>query len=263
MQKFQISVFLRQIGVNFNSKIAFDIMIGKPGVTKTLFYETWMELSKAESNFKTGTTELLSNDRVLRAINPSKPSYDKTMSVAFENAVRAMMDNPNTIDMWNVLTRFIIKRNSLILSQKNIHICCMRQRQRQRYKEVRNHRKNHEDAFLTAWDALMLINGKRIKTVAKDRRTLEKRVITKVEKTSHDKRVTANLEARSSTMGDIDAFERRLETAVFPDDPDLNATVGQAVKKCLEGDPTKGVPSTTYIDESYLKRVLVKAQRAM
>ena len=87
--------------------------------------------------------------------------------------------------------------------------------------------------------------------------------MTKVEKTSHDKQVTANIEARSSTMGDIDAFERRLETAVFPDDPDLNATVGQAVKKDLEGDPTKGVPSTTYIDESYLNRGIVKAQRAM
>jgi hypothetical protein len=94
---------MRAIGVNFNSKIAFEIINAKPGVMKTLLYELKITLDRiikqgeqlANSSRQPGTNLQGTEDggrglqpKILRVIQSSKPTYDKSMSVAFENSMR-------------------------------------------------------------------------------------------------------------------------------------------------------------------------------
>ena len=81
-----------------------------------------------------------------------------------------MMDNPKTIYMGNVLTRFVDHKTQFLdaVAKEYSYLLYAAEAERQRYKEVLNHRKNHEDAFSTACGMpLMLINRKLIKRLLK------------------------------------------------------------------------------------------------
>ena len=86
---------MRQVGVHFNSKVAFDLMNHKPGAMKTLLYElkTVLDNVKEMSMAPDGHQKCV----IMQIIRPSKPFYDKTMSDTFENAIRSMVENPNDV----------------------------------------------------------------------------------------------------------------------------------------------------------------------
>jgi hypothetical protein len=95
---------LRQIGVFFNSKIAFEIMNSKSGSVKSLLYEIKTVLSDAVT--KTVAMDGTTNKKLIKIIHPSKPNYDQTMYMTFENSIRAFMDNPKDLLMEKAVKQF-------------------------------------------------------------------------------------------------------------------------------------------------------------
>lgn len=152
---------MRNVGVNFGSKIAADIMAGREGAIKTLLYELKTALDGIDRNSRQTTNPNLrgtKNDKILFAINPSKPSFDKTKSVSFENAIRTAAENPNDIMMRNATLKFQDRKqnfrntvnvgHSIMLNSMSVDL--------QRTKEIDRSKKANEGEFADAWESINL-----------------------------------------------------------------------------------------------------------
>ena len=152
---------MRNVGVNFGSKIAADIMAGREGAIKTLLYELKTALDSIDRNSRQTTNPNLRgtrNDKILFSINPSKPSFDKTKSITFENAIRTAAENPNEIMMRNATMKYTDKKgefrntvnigHSVMLNSMSMDL--------QRTREIQRTKKENEGEFADAWNTINL-----------------------------------------------------------------------------------------------------------
>jgi hypothetical protein len=207
----------RNIGVFFNSRIAYDIMNGKPGVVKTLLYEIRVALDRIAKSAAISSA----HQKMVRVVNPSRPRYDKSMAITFENAVRTMVENPNILLMNEATKRFKLKEIEFYKSVTSDHEDDVHDiyDDIQRRKDIEKQKRRHEKDFLDAWEQINVEQWKKNQKVARDRLDLKH----KVEKEATKKRQTQQLlsreTARDETLSGIDEFERRLQAEVFPADP--------------------------------------------
>eukprot|EP01035_Chromulina_nebulosa_P002237 gene2237-3016_t len=172
---------MRNVGVNFGSKIAADIMAGRDGAIKTLLYELKTALDSIDRNSRQTTNPNLRgtrNDKILYSINPTKPSFDKTKSVSFENAIRTAAENPNEVLMRSALQKYKERKqdfrttvdvgHSQMLSTMSADI--------QKTMMAGRTKKVNEGEFEDAWQSINLNQWKENQRVAKERRNLKKRV---------------------------------------------------------------------------------------
>ena len=99
---------MRQIGVLFNSKLAYDIMHCKKDVMKNLLFEIKVSLDKivkmAPPAVKMDGTK--TRGPPMRVIHSVKPKFDNSMHNTFESVVRRDMVNPNELFEEKALRRF-------------------------------------------------------------------------------------------------------------------------------------------------------------
>jgi len=268
---------MRQIGVHYNSRIAQDIMNAKPSVMKTLLYEirTTLDIITKRSaavmnhNPRVETEEIDPEKpkKILCVIQPSRPLYDKTMSITFENAVRSMMENPNDVMMAHATRRFQERKRQLRLSASvglNDELEEM-QNDLQRRKQMDRQRRKHEMEFQEAWDLRNREQWQKNQTIAHERRALEQKVIGKA-RSQEINRVMQNQQAtRDNTFKSIDDFETKLKSAIFrEDDPaESSGTNTAGMLKTIGGNPGTGIPELTYLDQTVLKNNLVHAQKTI
>ena len=254
---------MRRIGIRFSSKVVFDIVNAKKGVMKTMLYEIKTALdgiSKNSSNFKSSK----SDSKVLRIIQPSRPSYDKTQSDTFETAIRSFMENPNTIRMMRATEKYTSRINDFrqsIITSYTMEMNSLEQ-EIQRKKIVANQRKKHDKEFMDAWETINVRKWADNQQIAKQRRAL----VNKVKMISDNKRESRltweRNTAREKTLQNIDDFDERLRTEVFRDEDDLENFTKHAIKT-VAAQPSKGIPKLLYLDQNFLKTGLVNKQKAI
>ena len=74
-----------------------------PGATKTILYELKTALDRIHKNSYLNNPKM---PKIGQVIPNVKPAFDKTMSITFENAIRAMMENPNDVLMEKALKKY-------------------------------------------------------------------------------------------------------------------------------------------------------------
>lgn len=255
---------MRRVGLSFNSKVAFEIMNGKAGVSKNLLYEMKMALDRiSKRSMPVGGGEAPS--KIIRVVKPSRPPYDKSMTTTFENAVRATIENPNDLMMEKTLQKYKDKKTESRQSASFVHSQTLNTLADEVLvkRSIDRQRKQHEVEFVEAWNSVNIEQWKVNNKVAHERiqsyRTFDAKQTAKKEARTQ----LAFTIARDFTLKSIDDFDKHIENDIIPEDPEINKTVGMALKKTVVGPPGSGLPTLTYIDESYLEKGLVSAQKLM
>lgn len=253
---------MRQIGVFFNSKTAYEVMNSKPGTSKTLLYEIKTVLSSAIRMTKSLDRRTDVN-KVIQIIKPSRPSYDATMSITFENAIRQMVENPNDLLMAKATKHFIDMNESYRESVKLSQTAQLNEMnfELQRAKQIAQQRRQHEREFAETWDAIGVEQWKKNQKIAKSRREMDKTINDTL---ASRKLATINqsaTNARNATLSGIDEFEERLKN--------LNMQGGSSGEsmdiaiKTAGGQPGTGVPEMTYIDTAGIQAEMLRTQKMM
>ena len=215
---------MRQVGVNFNSKIAFDIINSRSGVMKSLLYELKIALDKISKRGLTANDSSVPKSKIVRVINPSRPLYDKTMAATFENSMRAIMENSNDLLMESNTRRFRDRstefRNTVSLGYSLSMDAASDEIQRK--KEIQRHRKQHEHEFAEAWETINVNQWKDNQKVAKQRKEIRQRVLDAAETRRLNHFASSRVDARQETFASIDSFNRFMETNLVSADPDAN-----------------------------------------
>ena len=223
---------MRQVGVVFNSKIAFDIINARAGVTKSLLYELKIALDKISKRGLTANDVAVPRSKIVRVINPSRPEYDKTMAATFENSMRGIMENSNDLLMESTTRRFRDRstefRNTVSLGYSLSMDAATDEIQRK--KEIHRHRKQHEHEFAEAWETLNVNQWKENQKIAKQRKEIRQRVLDATETRRQNHFSKSRTDARQDTFASIDSFNRFLETNLVSVDPDANKASRAAVK---------------------------------
>ena len=152
---------MRNVGVNFGSKIAADIMAGRDGAIKTLLYELKTALDSIDRNSRQTTNPNLRgtrNDKILYSINPTKPSFDKTKSVSFENAIRTAAENPNDIMMRSALYKYKERKQDFraTVDVGHSHMLSTMSADIQKTMMIDRTKKVNEGEFQDAWQSINL-----------------------------------------------------------------------------------------------------------
>lgn len=274
---------MRDIGIShFNSKLAFEIMEAKPGVMLTLLSQLKGILERIKKNNKLQATLMdpsnahpsksptksitqipTENTKILKVIKPSRPLFDKTMSMTFENKLRAEMDNPTDLILAKGVKRFTDRGIQFQETLMENHSNMMEQMKDEfiRKKEINKQRKLHEKEFLEAWELNNTNQWKDNQRKAHDRREMDKRNIQNAVTRQEIRKTLALSSAREETYRGIAAFDKRLETEVFREDPSIQATIGKALIKTAGGAPGTGIPEIINIDKEYLKAGFESAQK--
>lgn len=252
---------MRQVGVHFNSKVAFDLMNFKPGAMKTLLYElkTVLDNVKEMSMTPEGAQKCV----IMQIIRPSKPFYDKTMSSTFENAIRGMVENPNdvlykktqgTYDTMSVTFKDSVSTaHSLQLDDIAIDI--------QRNKELNRQRKRHEKEFQETWHEINMDQWRTNQVVARERRNLQTIVDNRITTRKAHMKKQENLNARDKAISSIDEFEDRLSTMRVKEDP-ADKTLSIDIR-AAGGEEGTGIPELSYMNEETLRDGMIKNQKIM
>lgn len=255
---------MRQIGVFFSSKVAFEIMNGKKGVMKTLLYETKIALdSIIKRSLLTKTTDSSGSPKILRVIPSFRPSFDQTKADTFQTAIRVLMENPKQVMMDKHMEKFTQKIESFRDSVSLGHSASLSliETEVQQTKQVAKQRQEHEKEFMTAWDEINLKKWRENQLIAKKRKALVEKVHNE---TSHksQKLKTLNIESdRSLALKDMNGFDERLRTEVFRDDAS-SSSIGLAMKT-IPAQPNKGLPELTYLDREMLQGAMIETNKAM
>ena len=253
---------MRQIGVHFNSQVAYDVMNAKPGAMKTLLYEIRTVLESAKSMSKSADAHQMK--RVMRIIKPSIPEYDKTMSVTFENAIRAMVENPNDILMEHATNRFSKMTESFHddLTRSYSQQMSEMRYELKRTKEIEKEKRRHEKEFRATWDQMNKDQWRKNQLIARDRRCLSQTVNAAAQHRETARKVLANTSARETAINSIADFEERIADMRRKGD-NGGGTSLLALKTVGSVDDGSGVPALTYLDEDTLRKGMVQNQREM
>lgn len=213
----------RRIGVNFNARVASDIMKGEEKTTKTLLYELKMSLDRISRNSRQSTNPLLwgtRNDKVLSVVGNTRPAYDSSVLNTFQIGVRGVLENTNQVMMNEVTRKFVDRehdyvRNMSMVESIDYEITTLN---RLRAKDIYKSRKEHEGEFAEAWESLNLEQWRKNQKIAHDRKvlreTIEKNIQTqKVKQVEKIKSETRNYSYKS-----MDVFDNKLETMILPDE---------------------------------------------
>ena len=274
---------MRDIGIShFNSKLAFEIMEAKPGVMLTLLSQLKGILERIKKNNRLQATLMdpcnahpsksptksitqipTEHTKILKVIKPSRPLFDKTMSMTFENKLRAEIDNPTDLILAKGIKRFTDRGIQFQETLMENHSNMMEQMRDEftRKKEINKQRKLHEKEFLEAWELNNTNQWKDNQRKAHDRRETDKRNIQNAMTRQEIRKTSALSSAREETYRGIAAFDKRLETEVFREDPSIQATIGKALIKTAGGAPGTGIPEIISIDKEYLKAGFESAQK--
>lgn len=252
---------MRQVGVHFNSKVAFDVMNLKPGAMKTLLYE----LKTVLDNVKEMSMDAEGHKKcnIMQVIRPGKPLYDKTMSSTFENAIRAMVDNPNDVlfrkkqkEFDNMSKSFkdsVSSAHSLQLDDIALEI--------RRNKELTKQRKKHEKEFQETWNEINMEQWRTNQVVARERRNLQTIVDNRLTARKNQLKKQEVLNAREKAIAGIDEFEERLQSMRHKDDPAENALSIDV--RTAGGEEGTGIPQLSYMNEETLRDGMVRNQKIM
>jgi hypothetical protein len=238
---------MRQIGINFNAKIAFDLMHGVKGTAKNLIYETRATLEgirkrnsrDAQINAENDNTNTMSktgnklNGRILTVLRHDTRQFDKTMTITFENAVRAMMENPNDVLMEKITRKFDQKKMDFRQTVNASHQQGMDTMQLEltRRIDLLKHTKVHNKSFSDAYELIHENQWKQNQKVAHERRSREDRFdATAVQRKEFIKH-TGTTTIRDNLLISIDDFERRLENDLYRDDSSMKKSLGKALRK--------------------------------
>ena len=213
----------RRIGVNFNARVAGDIMKGDEKTTKTLLYELKMSLDRISRNSRQSTNPMLwgtRNDKVLSVVGNTRPAYDSSVLNTFQIGVRGVLENTNQVMMNHVTQKFVDRehdymRNISVAESVDYEITTLN---RLRAKDIYKSRKEHEGEFAEAWEALNLDQWRKNQKTAHDRKvmvaTIEKNI-----QTQKDKKIEKlRTQTRDYSYKSMDNFDNKLETMILPDE---------------------------------------------
>jgi len=207
-----LEITMKRLGVTFNSKVAYDIMQGNIGVILKLLYEikTSVELIAKTSRpllKKAKDGELV--EKLTRVVHATKPIYDKTMSLTFENSVRNFIENPSNLLLDESLKRFKdheLQFYKTVANRENSSISDF-QNELIRRKTIDKQRKKQEKEFMNTWNKMNEDQWKTNQLVARERKFIKQKVIDY----STSKRETAisnhKREARESVLKGTALFE--------------------------------------------------------
>lgn len=238
---------MRQIGINFNAKIAFDVMHGVNGTAKNLIYETRATLEgirkrssrEAQINAENDNTNTMSktgnkiNGRILSVLRHGTPTFDKTMMTTFENAIRAMMENPNDVLMEKITRKFDQKKMDFRQTVNSNHSQGMDTMELELTRRIglEKHRKIHNKTFSDAYELIHVNQWKQNQKVAHERRAREQRFdATALQRKEFIKHAGTAI-IRDNLLIGIDDFERRLESDSYRDDSSMKKSLGKALRK--------------------------------
>ena len=202
----------------------------------------------------------------MRVMNPGSERFDKSMSMAFEKAVRVEMDNPTEVLLHKTVgARFeaIGAASDAWATEASGMDAWEADNEKTRKREIFEHRKKHEGEFAKAWDLMNVEQWKKNQGVGRTRKLKDEKEVTdyQMRKTAHFGGI--NSDAKAQTMASIDAFDKRLESEVFREDPDMAATLGSSLKKTVKGSEGSGLPTLEYADQQYLDAGLNLALKTM
>lgn len=251
---------LRQLGIFFNARIAGDIIHAKKGVNKNMLYElrTIIESVKKRSTLSTTTGQ-----KLLRVIQPSKPSFDKSKADTFRTALRALVENANDVMMGKHLEKYQSNKSDFRESVTLGHMTglSLLDSYVQKTKQLKMYQKAHDKEFMDAWELINQRKWKENQRIAKKRREL----VEKLQNNATNKQestLRGNREdARNSTISGIDGFDARLRTEVFREDLS-NTNVAISIKT-IPAQSEKGIPKMSYLDRESLHNAMVESQKAM
>ena len=255
---------MRQIGVFFNSKVAFEIMNGKKGVMKTMLYE----IRTALDSIKKRTMHLKfvgrGNPQIVRVIQTNRPSFDTALANTFQTSIRALMENPNDVMMANATKKFNDKMMEFRQSISMGHSMQLTsiEREVQQTKVVSHYRKKHDKEFLDAWEMINIKQWTENQTIAKKRKEMTNKVKSDAMKRKEEQTERERETARQLAMTSIDQFDERMKTEVFRDATNQTSSIDLAIKT-VPGQHSKGIPKLSYLDRDVLQAGMIEKQKAM
>ena len=261
---------MRQIGVNFNAKIAFDVMHATNGTAKDLVYAmraTLEGLRKRGSRTASVNNEnSMSNSvKIPTVLARGTPVFDKTMMTTFENSVRAMMENPNDVLMEQITRRFDQKKMDFRQSVTSSHSRGMETMEMEltRRRGQQKLAKTHTREFVAAVDYLHEDQWKKNQKVAHERRAREERFENTATQRKDFMKTALTNSIRHNVLSSIDDFEMRLDSDLYRDDTNLKNTVGRALKKMVIEESGAKLIDTTFLDTAVLQSGLLLSRKTL
>ena len=261
---------MRQIGVNFNAKIAFDVMHATNGTAKDLVYDMRATLEgirkrSSRSALVNNEKSLSSSAKILTVLRHGTPLFDKTMMTTFENSVRAMMENPNDVLMEQITRKFDQKKMDFRQTVNSSHSRGMDTMELEltKRRDLQKHSKTHGKEFTSALNLINEDQWGKNQRIAHERREREERFDKTAAQRRDFMRTTATNAVRDSVLSGIDEFEARLESDLFTDDTSLKKTVGQALKKMMIEEPGAKLIDTTFLDKAVLQSGLLLSKKTL
>ena len=251
---------MRQIGVNFNAKIAFDVMHAANGTAKDLVYEmrTILEGIRRRSGraiADDNENSLFNSGRIITVLRSGTPLFDKTMLTSFEISMRAMMENPNDVLLQPITRKFDKKKNDFCqsISKSQIREMNTMQTEFTKMKDLQKKSRIHNKEFETAVDMINQEQWKKNQQVAHERRTKEDRFIQTAAQRKEFLRAATKNATRDNVISSIDEFESQLASEFHRDDTNLKKSVGKALKKMVFEEPGSKFLDTTFLDKAVLQ----------
>jgi hypothetical protein len=257
---------IRRLGLDFNFKLAFDIMNGKHGVTRALLAELRPLLERIQKNSEPPIATEGQRGQIMRVMKPGNERFDKSMSMAFEKSVRVHMDNPTEVILQNTVGahfQAIGRASDALAAEGDNYDAWATANDQKRKREVFEHRKKHEQEFHKAWDLLNVEQWRKNQATGKARKDDEAFQVT-----SYNERKSAHFasqmeKAKNDIAVGISAFDKRLEKEVFREDESLQETLGITLKKTVRGGDGSGLPELEYLNQRYLDEGLNLALKTM
>jgi hypothetical protein len=253
---------MRQIGVVFNSRIAYDIMHSKPGQMKNLLFEIKTCLDKIIKGAPKEPNKPVKNSKPLRVIPSGRPKYDISMHQTFEDVVRRDVENPNDVMMNKATARFEQKGRDyeVWLETGKSNDFADHRAELMHRKELSKQKRKHEQEFLETWNKINEEQWRQNQIRARNR----KAGIAFVEETQINRKEAARTarekHAKESTIAGIDEFEERLRTRTFVVDADEE---GGGIVKTAGGEGEEGLPELMHLDKTQLDAGLLKSQKTI
>ena len=195
---------VRRLGLDFNFKLAFDIMNGTHGVTRALLAELRPLLERIQKNSEPPIAPDGQRGQIMRVMKPGNERFDVSMSAAFEKSVRVHMDNPTEVILQNTVgAKFqaIGRASDAMAAESDNYDAWYAASEKQRKREVFEHRKKHEQEFHKAWDLLNVEQWRKNQATSKARKDDEAYQV----KAYEDRRSAHFAEAMQEAKSDIAA----------------------------------------------------------
>lgn len=220
---------MRKIGVQFNSRTVEDIMKVNDKVVKTLLYEMKASLERLQRNSTMSIGLKLRgtrHDRVISVVYNSRPAYDQTKSLTFQNVVRGVLENPNDVLMNNVTKKFTDREDGYFrtISTGEAMDWDSLTLQRTRAKEIYKSRKAHEGEFKDVWETMNIDQWRKNQIKAHTRKELFSKIEANILARHEAKVQKINEGHRNYTMKSMNDFDKKLEDMILPISSEGNGT---------------------------------------